>query len=89
MGGKQSRVGGLKSLSEVCSCSGCQNEEVDSVTEASQRINLELILDELKVLAMLIDTVKVLLSFNLDQESECLHMLGNLQHMCAKWWEIS
>jgi|LauGreDrversion4_2_1035121.scaffolds.fasta_scaffold106993_4 hypothetical protein len=73
----------------MCSCSGCQcgGSGMSSATQTSQRVNLELILEEVKVLASLIETINI--RKQSDDINDSLILLNNLQHLCAKWWDTS
>lgn len=76
----------------MCSCSGCQcgASGMSSATQASQRVNLELILEEVKVLQKLIETINQQSSLaDTANPIDSLILLNNLQHLCAKWWDIS
>ena len=63
---------------------------MSSSNQASWRVNLELIVEELKVFAGLVDTLSSA-AVNLRQGNEeaILIILNKLQHLCANWWDIS
>ena len=77
--------------SMACSCSGCGMTTHQQPTTASQRVNLEQILQEVDDIFLL---KNLLLNGNCDKnahlsEDQKLVLLDRVQHLCQNWWVVS
>jgi hypothetical protein len=61
---------------------------VSSTTQTSQSINLELILEEVKILKLLLETLQKTNKPQVNVDAS-VDLLNHIQNLCAKWWEIS